>query len=96
MQEGLALHKVPMLLGHERRYWEQNRGLHNIWLLSIYVCLVIFDKGLGLGGEIPEIQQMQPEFSCILLMSICMDITQISLCGNRYDLQVAPVVGLQI
>jgi hypothetical protein len=24
------------LLGHECRYWEQNRGLHNIWLLSIY------------------------------------------------------------
>jgi hypothetical protein len=21
-------------------------------------CLVIFDKGLGLGGEIPEIQQL--------------------------------------
>jgi hypothetical protein len=60
MQEGIGTpgHKVPMLLGHERRYW-QKRGLHNIWLLSIYGCLVIFDKGLGLGAEI---QQMQPEF----------------------------------
>jgi hypothetical protein len=24
------------------------------WLLSIYSCLVMLVKGLGLGGEIPE------------------------------------------
>jgi hypothetical protein len=34
-----------------------DQGLHNIWLLSIYSCLVTFDKGLRLGGKILEIQQ---------------------------------------
>jgi hypothetical protein len=42
------------------KYWEQNQGFHNIWRLSIYGCLVIFDKGLGLGGD--EIQHATVQY----------------------------------